>query len=218
VQGVGKRFGAVRALAGVEIQVPAGMVVGLVGANGSGKTTLLHVAAGVLAPDAGRVLVCGAPAGTHDAARSTAFVPDEPAGLDELTVAELVALVAALHGRVQGDGGRREELLGRFGLDGLRDRRLAELSRGQRRRVSTVAALQLTAPLVLVDEATAALDARSVAALALSLREAADAGAGVLVAAHDTGFLHGVADLVVELSLGSVRRPARRRTREPAVV
>ena len=72
-------------------------VVGLVGPNGSGKSTLLNVAAGLVAPDDGEATVAGARAGTLGGARAVAFVPDEPAGLDELTVRELLSLLAVLH-------------------------------------------------------------------------------------------------------------------------
>ena len=144
-----------------------GAVVGLVGPNGSGKSTLLNIAAGLVAPDEGEAHAAGAPC--RDASRGSravAFVPDEPAGLDELTVRELLSLLAVLH-RV--DAGvvdrRRGALVEAFALPPLLDRQLGELSRGQRRRAALVAALQLDVPLLIVDEATATLDAAAVDAL-----------------------------------------------------
>ena len=199
VRGVVKSYGPVLALADVSLAVPSGTIVGLVGPNGAGKSTLLGIAAGIVAADAGEVRVCGARVGTLVAARAVAYVPDEPTGLDELTVRELVSLLAVLHRRDGDVAERRAELVDRFALGPLADRRLSELSRGQRRRVSLVAALQLDAPLVLVDEATAALDVDAAAALRVTLLEAADRGAGVLVAAHDAAFVRDTADTVVEL-------------------
>jgi ABC-type multidrug transport system ATPase subunit len=201
------------------VSVPAGSIVGLVGPNGSGKSTLLGIAAGVVAPDAGDAFVCGAVAGTVSAARSGGFVPDEPGGLDELTVGELLSLLAVLHGAAPGVGRRRGELVARFALAPLLDRRLEELSRGQRRRSSLAAVLQLETPVVLVDEATAALDDAAVEALQVTLVEAAGRGAAVLVAAHDAGFLARTADSIVELRHGVVCPVGtRRRPRDLAVV
>jgi ABC-type multidrug transport system ATPase subunit len=218
VRRLDKRYGHVQALTGVSLSVAAGTVVGLVGPNGAGKSTLLGIVAGVVAPDAGEVLVCGARAGTLSAARAVAYVPDEPTGLDELTVRELLSLLAVLHGSRPGVARRRQELVDRFTLGVLRDRRLAELSRGQRRRVSLVAAFQLGMPLVLVDEATAALDVDAADALRVTLREAADRGAGALVAAHDPAFVRDTADAVVEVP-GAPARPLReRRAGEPVPV
>ena len=206
------------ALAGVDLYVPAGAVVGLVGPNGSGKSTLLSIAAGLLRPDAGEALVGGHAAGTLQAARAAAFVPDEPAGLDELTVRELLSLLAVLHGAGSLAVRRRAELAEGFALVPLLDRRVGELSRGQRRRAAIVAALQLDAVLVLVDEATAALDSSSIGALREALAGVAARGAGVLLAGHDRLFIDAVADEVCELDHGAIVPSARARCREPVAV
>jgi ABC-2 type transport system ATP-binding protein len=212
-----KRYGSVRALAGVDLRVPRGAVVGLVGPNGSGKSTLLDVAAGLVRPDAGEALVAGARAGSVPAARAVAYVPDDPAGLDELTVRELLSLLSVLHG-ARDTARRPTELVERFALEALLDRRLGELSRGQRRRAALVAALQLDAALVLVDEATAALDDSSVRALIVTLAAAAARGAGILVATHDRAFVCAVADEIVELAHGTVVSPVLESCGEPAAV
>jgi ABC-2 type transport system ATP-binding protein len=217
VCGLGRSFGAVQALAGVDLVVPAGAVVALVGPNGSGKSTLIRVAAGLLAPTAGSVLVSGHAPGSREAARATALVPDDPAGLDELTVAELLSLLAALHGCVDA-ASRRAALVASFRLEPMLGRRLEHLSRGQRRRASIVAALQLETRLVLVDEATTALDADSVSALADAVADAASRGAGIVVATHDHAFVDAVADDVVSLADGVVAGGAAGACREPVLV
>jgi ABC-type multidrug transport system ATPase subunit len=199
---VTRRFGRITALSGVSLVVPRGAVVALVGPNGSGKSTLIGLAAGLLAADAGSVHVAGAPAGTVAAARSAALVPDDPGGLDELTVAEYLDLVGALHGL--GGRTRRDEVSAKLALEPLLAARLGSLSRGQRRRASLAAALGLDAPLVLVDEATEALDADTVVALAHELARAAARGGGVLLASHDMTFVSAVCDTVVRLEHGAV--------------
>ena len=221
---VTKWFGVVCALTRVDLRVPAGAVVGLVGPNGSGKSTLLNIAAGLVAPDEGTAHAAGAPAGTVAGSRAVAFVPDEPAGLDELTVSELLSLLAVLH-RV--DAGvvdsRRGALVEAFALPPLLDRQLGELSRGQRRRAALVAALQLDVPLLIVDEATATLDTAAVDALGDAIAGWAHRGAGVVVASHDRTFVDAVSDEIVVLSAGEVvgrSAPAPRveRCREPVAL
>ncbi len=207
-----------RALVDVDLCVPAGAVVGLVGPNGSGKSTLLGIAAGLLRPGAGEALVDGHAAGTLPAARAAAFVPDEPEGLDELTVRELLSLLAVLHDAGPRAARRRAELVEGFALVPLLDRRVGELSRGQRRRAAIVAALQLDTALVLVDEATAALDASSVDALRETLVGLAGRGAGVLLAGHDRVFIDAVADEVRELDHGAIVPSPRARCLEPVTV
>ena len=69
---------ALTALDGVDLDVRAGAVVGLVGPNGSGKTTLLHAAAGLLSVDAGAITVAGSPAGSRTARAASVLIPDEP--------------------------------------------------------------------------------------------------------------------------------------------
>jgi ABC-2 type transport system ATP-binding protein len=212
------------ALTRVDLRVPAGAVVGLVGPNGSGKSTLLNIAAGLVAPDEGTACAAGAPAGTVAGSRAVAFVPDEPTGLDELTVSELLSLLAVLH-RV--DAGvvdaRRGALVEAFALEPLLDRQLGGLSRGQRRRAALVAALQLDVPLLIVDEATATLDAAAVDALGDAIAVWAGRGAGVVVASHDRTFVDAVSDEIVVLSAGEVvarSTPAPRveRCREPVAL
>lgn len=202
VRGLTRHFGAVTALDGLHLRVAAGSVVGLVGPNGSGKTTALHVVAGLLAPHAGLVEVAGHPAGSLAARRAVSLVPDDPAGLDELTVSEHVSLVAALH-RAGEDAARRAVALRDAFLLGPRwSTRLGTLSRGLRRQASVVAALALDTPLVLVDEATAALDPEAVVVLREAIGARARRGAGVLLATQDLTFADLVCDEVVFLARG----------------
>ena len=202
VEGVSKRFGAAPALVGVDLRVNAGTVVGLVGPNGSGKTTLLHAAAGLLTFDEGSIRVGGVPAGSRAARAATTLVPDEPAGFDELTVAEFVALVHALWGAGESARARARLLTEAFGLGTRLDQRLGSLSRGLRRQASAVAALSLAPALVLVDEATATLDPEAVVVLSEALGMLAARGCSVLLATQDLHFAGTVCDEIVLLHRG----------------
>lgn len=204
LEGVTKRFGPNVALDGVDLRVEPGRLVALVGPNGSGKTTLLHVAAGLLAVDAGSVSVAGFRAGSRRARRATALVPDEPSGFDELSGREFIDLAHSLW-----EGGERERARSRaledaFGLQPLLDRPFGTLSRGRRRQVSAAAALGLGTELVLVDEATSALDPEAIVVLGEALRALAFAGAGVLAATQDLRFATEVCDEIVILRGGGV--------------
>lgn len=204
VRGLSKRYGPVTALADVALDVEWGEVVGLVGSNGSGKTTLLHAAAGLLEPDDGSVAVCGAPAGSSAARRHVALVPDEPAGFDELTVAEHVALVAALYAGGDAAAARADGLLEAFDLRAWRRAQVGALSHGRRRQAALVAALAVAPSLVLIDEAVATLDPRAAAALVTALRAHAASGRAVLLATQDLRFADEACDRLLVLAGGTV--------------
>jgi ABC-2 type transport system ATP-binding protein len=204
VEGLDVRYGAVRAVADVGFEIACGRVVGLLGPNGCGKSSTLRAIVGLVKPRAGRVRVNGVEQPSTRARAQLAYVPDEPEGLGELAVAEYLALVRALYRDGAAFDARASTLCDVFGLAGRRRVRLDALSHGQQRVVSIVAALALGRPLVVVDEATAALDPEAVVVLREALRAAAEHGAGVLVATQDLGFAEHVCDEVVLLSEGRV--------------
>ena len=204
VRGLSVAFGGRRAVTDLDLTVDGGIIAGLVGPNGCGKTTTLRGVLGLVDPEAGFVSIQGVAGGTLPARALTAWVPDEPSGLDELCLDELLALVDALW-RGDADFTRRADLLlSAFGLSARRRSSLASLSHGQRRLAAIVAAVALARPLLLVDEATAALDPEAVIALREVLRGVAARGSGVLVATQDLHFADSVCDRVVLLSSGRV--------------
>jgi ABC-2 type transport system ATP-binding protein len=204
VRGVSKRFGASVALDDVDLLVGTGSIVGLVGPNGSGKTTLLRLVAGLLSSDTGSIVIAGAPAGSEMARASSALVPDEPTGFDELTGAEFIALAHALWRADEVAGRRARALAHAFGLEERLGQGVGTLSRGLRRQVSAVAALSLGTKLVLVDEATATLDPEAVVVLGEALRALSARGAGVVLATQDLHFAGAVCDEIVLLHHGVI--------------
>ena len=204
VDGLDVRYGAVRAVTDVALEIAPGSLVGLLGPNGCGKSSTLRAVVGLLRPQAGRVLVNGLDQGSASARAQLAYVPDEPQGLDELAVSEYLALVRALYRDGAAFDTRAAALCEAFGLSSRLRVRVGALSHGQRRVVSLVAGLALARPLLVVDEATAALDPVAIVVLREALRAAAAQGAGVLVATQDLSFAERVCDDVVLLSEGRV--------------
>jgi ABC-2 type transport system ATP-binding protein len=204
VEGLDIRYGPVRAVTEVAFEVLGGSVVGLLGPNGCGKSSTLRAVVGLLRPHAGRIVVNGLEQGTVSARAQVAFVPDEPEGLDELAVSEYLTLVRALYRESAAFDARAAALSEAFALSARLRVRLGALSHGQRRVVSLVSALALARPLLVVDEATAALDPVAIVVLREALRAAAERGAGVLVATQDLAFAERVCDDVVLLNEGCV--------------
>jgi ABC transporter DrrB family efflux protein len=164
VEGVFKRFGSTTALAGVDLEVPEGMVFGLLGPNGAGKTTLIRILATLLEPDAGRAELLG-----HDVVGDSASVRElfaltgQFAAVDELlTGRENLEMFGRLFRLSAPEASRRAtELLERFELAGAADRTAKTYSGGMRRRLDLASSL-LTQPRVLfLDEPTTGLDPRS---------------------------------------------------------
>lgn len=204
VEGLDVRYGTVCAVANVALEVASGSVVGLLGPNGCGKSSTLRAVVGLLRPRAGRILVNGLEQESVSARAQLAYVPDEPEGLDELAVSEYLALVRAVYRDGAAFDARAAALCDAFGLSSRLRVRVGALSHGQRRVLSLVAALALARSLLVVDEATAALDPVAIVVLREALRATAAQGAGVLVATQDLSFAERVCDHVVLLSEGRV--------------
>ena len=159
-----KRFGSTTALAGVDLEVPEGMVFGLLGPNGAGKTTLIRILATLLEPDAGRAELLG-----HDVVAESSSVREllaltgQFAAVDELlTGRENLEMFGRLFRLSRAEARRRaSELLERFELADAADRTAKTYSGGMRRRLDLASSL-LTRPRVLfLDEPTTGLDPRS---------------------------------------------------------
>jgi ABC-2 type transport system ATP-binding protein len=203
VRGLTVSFGAVSAVVDVDLTVDEGAVVGLVGPNGCGKTTTLRAVVGLVESD-GAAAVCGHSRGSMAARRRTAFVPDEPSGLDELAVAEYLDLVAALWSAGEAFSRRAAVLLDAFDLSARVRAPLRALSHGQRRVVAVVGAVALDLQLLVLDEVTAALDPEAVIALREVPRGVASRRGAVLLATQDLHFAESVCDSVTLLAGGRV--------------
>lgn len=202
---VSKTFGAAAVVREVSLRVKPGEVVGMVGPNGSGKSTLLRMIVGLLSPNDGCITVAGSPAGTIDARRVIGYIPDNPHGLEELSIAEFVQLQGSLFGARRGFNRRADALLEAFRLESRRTSPLSSLSNGMRRQASMVASFALPSRLYVLDEATAALDPEAVVVLRVAVRAATKSGAGLLLATQDLTFAQAVCDTVYLLHAGELK-------------
>ncbi|MBA3549723.1 MAG: ABC transporter ATP-binding protein [Nannocystis sp.] len=184
--GIRKRLGGRFVLDGAELRCDAGGLALVLGENGAGKSTLLRIAAGIVEPDGGSVMIGDAPivgGGVEGRAR-LGYAPDTADAFPELSVRELIALVVALR-RAEPPA---EALRERLGLATIWNQRLRTLSFGQVKRSYLLAALVGSPPLLILDEPSNGLDPAGAEMLAALLRERASAGGAALVATNDAGF------------------------------
>lgn len=175
--------GPVAVLDGVDLVVAPGEVVAVAGRSGSGKTTLLTIAAGWAVPDAGEVLLGDEPLGPTAPWAAVAVVPQSLGLLDELTLAENVALPVRLG--TTGVVGDPDVLLAALGLEALARRYPDEVSLGEQQRAALARAAVARPRLVVADEPVSHQNRAWVARSAAILADLAAGGSAVLLASHD---------------------------------
>ncbi len=206
VRGVEKRFGSVRALAGLDLRVERGSVYGVIGPNGAGKTTLLGVLAGFLGVDAGEVAVLGALL-PRDRKRllgrigvlpqGAALPPHETVGRYLRDCARLLAM------RAHDARAAAHDALEKTGMETAEATRIGTLSHGLARRVALAQAFLGEPELVLLDEPTDSLDPKS-AALVRRRIGALRGKATILISSHNLAELETLCDCAAILREGRV--------------
>lgn len=198
-------------LTDVHLTVGAGETVALLGPNGCGKSTLLKTLAGLLPPLGGSIRLGGdnlRGLRVREVARRVASVPQDETAPFAFTVRQVVAMgrLARSHGLLDTpeDAAATEAAMRRADCAHLADRPANETSGGERARALVARALAQDAPLLLLDEPTAHLDAPHQAWAARLVREAAREGRGVVVALHDLNLAAAMADRAVLLARGGV--------------
>ncbi|MER5892491.1 ATP-binding cassette domain-containing protein [Streptomyces sp. NPDC001876] len=163
-EGLVKTFGEVRALDGVDLDVPEGTVLGLLGPNGAGKTTAVRVLTTLLQPDSGKAVVAGIDVLKHpNEVRHSIGLSGQFAAVDEyLTGRENLQMVGQLYQLSSRDAKKRAgQLLEKFNLADAADRTAKTYSGGMRRRLDLAAALVVSPPVMFMDEPTTGLDPRN---------------------------------------------------------
>jgi ABC-2 type transport system ATP-binding protein len=207
VEALEKSFGDVRALAGIDLEVPAGTILGLLGPNGAGKTTAVRILTTLLPPDEGSARVAGLDV-VRDATalRSRIGLAGQYAAVDEnLTGRENLEMVGRLYHMGRGAARKRaDELLERFSLTDAADRLCKTYSGGMRRRLDLAAALVARPPVIFLDEPTTGLDPRSRLQLWETIEARVAAGTTVLLTTQYLDEADRLADAIAVIDHGRV--------------
>ena len=207
VEGLVKRFGATTALAGVDLTVAEGTVLGLLGPNGAGKTTVVRILTTLLQPDGGRVEVAGVDVlRDPDAVRSSIGLTGQYAAVDEyLTGFENLEMVGRLYRLSRRDArARATELLERFDLTDAAGRAAKTYSGGMRRRLDIAASLIARPRVLFLDEPTTGLDPRSRLGMWEFIGDLADGGTTILLTTQYLEEADRLADRMVVIDRGRV--------------
>ena len=150
---VTKKYLTKTALDSLNLEVPAGSIVGLLGPNGSGKTTLLKLAAGLLKPSSGEITVCGFKPGAESKA-VVSYQPDKVYLNDWMTVADLVALFDDFYANFNKD--KAYDMLKRLNINS--SEKLKTLSKGTKEKVQLILTMSREVPLYMLDEPIGGVD------------------------------------------------------------
>lgn len=206
IQGLRYRYTDEPVLQDLDLTVQRGEIYALLGGNGAGKSTTLAALIGFIAPDAGRVRVCGIdPVSEPARARAQfAYVPENASLYEHLSARENIAYFLALAGANQ-DQGAIEQALQAVGLvQDAWDAQLAGFSKGMRQKVAIALALARDVPVLMLDEPTSGLDPRAVLEFNRLLDTAREREVAVLMVTHDLVSAVDIADRIGFLADGRI--------------
>lgn len=207
VKGLEKTFGDNKAVNGIDLEVPSGMIYGVLGPNGAGKTTTINMLATLLSPDGGTAKIFG-----HDVVkepqvvRQLIGVTGQYASVDEkLSAMENLVIFGRLLGLSRKDAkAKANELLQEFGLTEAAKRPLAKFSGGMRRRLDLAASLIAQPPLIFLDEPTTGLDPRTRNQMWDTIRRLVKSGSTILLTTQYLEEADQLADRIAVIDKGQV--------------
>jgi ABC-type sugar transport system ATPase subunit len=229
LRGIEKHFGAVQALVGIDLEIPAGQVTALAGDNGAGKSVLIKCIAGIHHPDGGEIRWEGRPVHIRTprdaAALGIETVHQDLALCDNLDIVQNMFLGRETVHHLTLDEEQMEkaaaDTLATLAVTTVRSIRqpVASLSGGQRQSVAIAKAVLWNSKLVIMDEPTAALGVSQTANVLDLVRKLADRGLAVLLVSHNLNDVFQVADRIAVLYLGKLAavRPASELDRQSVV-
>ncbi|MGE4458011.1 MAG: ATP-binding cassette domain-containing protein [Stenotrophomonas sp.] len=186
-RGLSRRFGALRAVDGIDLDVPRRQVYGFLGPNGSGKSTTIRMLCGLLTPSAGEIEVLGLriPAQAEALRSRIGYMTQKFSLFDDLGVRENLEFMAAVHDLPGAQARRRiDTLVEQYRFQDRQKQLAGTLSGGQKQRLALAAAVIHQPELLFLDEPTSAVDPESRRDFWEKLFELADAGTTLLVSTH----------------------------------
>ena len=208
LRGLVKRFDAKVAVAGVDLDVPAGSFFGLLGPNGAGKTTTLSMAVGLLRPDAGAAYVLGHNVWSDpvEAKRRLGVLPDGVRMFDRLTGAELLAYTGLLRGMDPADiDARSADLLDVLGLADAAGTLVVDYSAGMKKKIGLACALLHAPRVVVLDEPFEAVDPVSASLIRDILQRYVRSGGTVIFSSHVMEVVERLCTHVAILAEGKIK-------------
>jgi len=202
-----KRYGDFTAVKGIDLVVPRGELFGFLGPNGAGKTTSIRMLAGLLKPDAGRIIVNGHDLSTAPEAAKAAlgFIPDRPFIYEKLTAGEFLRFHAGLYGMDDGDIELRiKEMLDIFELGRWQNELVESFSHGMKQRLVMSAAFLHRPKAVLVDEPMVGLDPRGARLIKDVFRRMSAAGVAILMSTHTLEVAQEMCDRISIILKGKI--------------
>jgi Cu-processing system ATP-binding protein len=204
-RGVSKHFGPIHAVNGVDLDIKAGGLFGLIGHNGAGKSTLFKMMLGLITPTAGEILIDGVSVSRGDfraVRRSIGYLPENVVLYDNLTGLETLQFFGRLKGASPAEN---KHLLERVGLAQAADRRVREYSKGMRQRLGFAQALLGKPGILFLDEPTTGLDPEAIHSFYAILRQLRSEGVTMVITSHILAEIQERVDRLAIMANGKIR-------------
>jgi ABC-2 type transport system ATP-binding protein len=202
MEGLTRTFGSVRAVDGLDLEVPAGTVFGFLGPNGAGKTTTLRMVMNILGPDAGTIEILGQPA-DHAARDRIGYMPEERGLYPRMVLEEQLVFMAAIKGVPAQEAKRRlGPWLERLSLAEWRRRKTNELSKGMQQKAQFIATVLHEPEVLIVDEPLSGLDPVGMDVMRGALLELRRAGTTIVLSSHQMETVEKLCDRVALINRG----------------
>ena len=198
-RGLCKRYGSKEALAGTDLTLERGRIIGLLGPNGSGKSTLIKLAAGLLVPTAGEILVAGHKPGVESKKR-VSYLPERTYLSDWMSVRQMIAYFADFYEDF--DQNKAYDMLKRLKIDPTA--RLKTLSKGTREKIQLILVMSRQSELYLLDEPIGGVDPAARDYILETIIQNYSENAAVVISTHLIADIERVLDEVVFLKDGKV--------------
>lgn len=202
IQQLQKSFGHQQVLREINLDIPAGQSIGIVGPNGSGKTTLIKTMLGLVKPDSGTITINNTVLnGNYNYRQDIGYMPQQARYPENMYAAELFEFIENLRGE---EAVFKQELIREFNLQTETEKPLRVLSGGNRQKVGAVLALMFNPSILFLDEPTAGLDPRSSYIFKERIRKEKEKGKTILITSHIMSELEQLAEHVVFILEGKI--------------